>query len=87
MKPRPALTHGELLQLRRWNAPTIYHDWGQITRHEAATFMDANACHTLIAAARGLDGLSTHEILTCMDQARRAFAATTRKRFGNGGEW
>lgn len=30
------LGHGELLQLKRWNTPTIYNGWEQITRHDAA---------------------------------------------------
>ena len=30
------LTHAELLQLKRWNTPTIYNGWEQITRHNAA---------------------------------------------------
>jgi regulator of RNase E activity RraA len=30
------LTHGELLQLKRWNTPTIYNGWEQITRHDAS---------------------------------------------------
>jgi regulator of RNase E activity RraA len=29
------LTHGELLQLKRWNTPTIYNGWEQLTRHNA----------------------------------------------------
>ncbi len=29
--PRP-LSHAELLQLKRWNTPTIYNGWEQITR-------------------------------------------------------
>ena len=29
-QPAP-LTHGELLQLKRWNTPTIYNGWEQIT--------------------------------------------------------
>jgi 4-hydroxy-4-methyl-2-oxoglutarate aldolase len=29
-----ALTHGELLQLKRWNTPTIYNGWEQITKHD-----------------------------------------------------
>ena len=32
----PALSHGELLQLKRWNTPTIYNGWEQFTRHDAA---------------------------------------------------
>ena len=26
--------HAELLQLKRWNTPTIYNGWEQITRHD-----------------------------------------------------
>ena len=29
------LTHGELLELRRWNTPTIYNGWEQVTRCDA----------------------------------------------------
>ena len=29
------LTDGELLQLKRWNTPTVYNGWEQITRHDA----------------------------------------------------
>ena len=30
------LSHSQLLQLKRWNTPTIYNGWEQITRHNAA---------------------------------------------------
>lgn len=30
------LSHAELLQLKRWNTPTIYNGWEQITAHDAA---------------------------------------------------
>lgn len=30
------MTHAELLELKRWNTPTIYNGWEQITRHNAA---------------------------------------------------
>lgn len=33
---RTRLTHGELLELRRWNTPTVYNGWEQITRRDAA---------------------------------------------------
>lgn len=33
---RKALSHADLLELRRWNTPTIYNGWEQITRHDAA---------------------------------------------------
>ncbi len=32
---RPTLSHGTLLKLKRWNTPTIYNGWEQITRHDA----------------------------------------------------
>jgi regulator of RNase E activity RraA len=28
------LPHGDLLQLKRWNTPTIYNGWEQITKHD-----------------------------------------------------
>src|SRR4249920_3394309 len=30
----PLLPHGDLLQLKRWNTPTIYNGWEQITRQD-----------------------------------------------------
>lgn len=30
------LSHSELLQLKRWNTPTVYNGWEQITQHNAA---------------------------------------------------
>jgi regulator of RNase E activity RraA len=33
-QPNPPLSHGDLLQLKRWNTPTIYNGWEQITRHD-----------------------------------------------------
>jgi 4-hydroxy-4-methyl-2-oxoglutarate aldolase len=32
----PRLSHAELLQLKRWNTPTIYNGWEQITRRDSA---------------------------------------------------
>ncbi len=34
--PAPPLKYGELLQLKRWNTPTIYNGWEHITRHDAS---------------------------------------------------
>jgi len=31
------LPHGELLELKRWNTPTIYNGWEQITSHNIAS--------------------------------------------------
>ena len=30
------LTHSELLELKRWNTPTIYNGWEQVTKHDVA---------------------------------------------------
>jgi 4-hydroxy-4-methyl-2-oxoglutarate aldolase len=32
----PPLTHADLLHLKRWNTPTIYNGWEQITSHDIA---------------------------------------------------
>jgi regulator of RNase E activity RraA len=31
------LSHGDLLKLKRWNTPTIYNGWEQITKHDRRT--------------------------------------------------
>jgi regulator of RNase E activity RraA len=33
---QPRLAHSELIQLKRWNTPTIYNGWEQLTKHNAA---------------------------------------------------
>ena len=54
---------------------------------EAASFMDANECQTVIAAARGAAGLPAEEVLARMDEAGRRFGENTRHQFGRRGEW
>ena len=54
---------------------------------EAARFMDANECRTVIPAARGATGLTTAQILRQMDAAGAAFGKAARKKFGRRGEW
>ena len=34
MNPEHALTHSDILLLKRWNTPTIYNGWEQITKHD-----------------------------------------------------
>ena len=36
MNPNRPLTHADLLQLKRWNTPTIYNGWEQITKRDPA---------------------------------------------------
>ena len=54
---------------------------------EAARFMDANECDTVIAAARSTAGLSQEVILRQLEDASRQFAQNTRTRFARRGEW
>ena len=54
---------------------------------DAARFMDANECRTLIAAARSSHGLSIAQTLKKIDTAATAFGAAARKKFGGKGEW
>jgi 4-hydroxy-4-methyl-2-oxoglutarate aldolase len=54
---------------------------------EAARFMDANECNTVIAGARSAIGISADEALRKLDEAGAAFVKATRERFGKRGEW
>lgn len=54
---------------------------------EAAAFMDSNECHTVIAAARGAQGLARDEILARLAAASRRFGEAARAQFGQRGEW
>ena len=53
---------------------------------EAAAFMDANECNTVIAAARH-GAQDSRELLDLMAQAGQAFRAAAKQKFGSGGEW
>ena len=37
------LTHSDLLRLKRWNTPTIYNGWEQITKHDRRTHFNQEA--------------------------------------------
>ena len=54
---------------------------------EAARFMDANECQTVIPAARGPAGRSTERLRSDIDAAVQRFAQATQDRFGRSGEW
>jgi 4-hydroxy-4-methyl-2-oxoglutarate aldolase len=54
---------------------------------EAAAFMDANECRTIISAARSASGLSRAETLARLSEAVRRFGDSARDRFGRRGEW
>lgn len=54
---------------------------------DAARFMDANECGTLIPAARDTAGKSAGEILARIDEAAAAFGRAANARFQRKGEW
>lgn len=54
---------------------------------EAARFMDANECNTVIPAARGTAGKSLEAILDGMDEAGRKFGKNVAAKFKRRGEW
>jgi len=54
---------------------------------EAARFMDANECRTVIAAARSTAGESLEEVLRSLDEAGACFRKTARDKFSGQGEW
>lgn len=54
---------------------------------DAAAFMDANECETVIAAARSSAGKSPQRILEELSEAGRKFDENRRRRFASPGEW
>jgi hypothetical protein len=54
---------------------------------EAARFMDANECETVIPAARDTARRTTPEILAAINDAGRRFGENARAKFGRKGEW
>ncbi len=52
---------------------------------EAARFMDANECSTVIAAARGTAGQAAEAVLRKLDEAGAAFGEAARRHFGADG--
>ena len=62
-------------------------DEDQVGLLDAARFMDANECNTLIPAARSVFGKPAEQILTEIDAAGAAFDKAAREKFGKKGEW
>jgi regulator of RNase E activity RraA len=54
---------------------------------DAARFMDANECNTVIPAARGTAGRSSKAILDAMDEAGKQFGRNVAAKFKRKGEW
>jgi len=53
---------------------------------QAARFMDANECRTVIAAARAAAGKPLDQVMAELDAAGAAFGAAARGQFGRRGE-
>ena len=53
---------------------------------EAGSFMDANECNTVIAAARHVAD-SDPQLLQRLSHAGQQFRAAAKEKFGNSGEW
>ena len=84
---QPLLSHAELLELKRWNTPTIYNGWEQITKSDAGKdAFNLEECRTMIAAANNSSGLSTEEILQAIDTACDKFTMNAKERFGRKGK-
>jgi len=54
---------------------------------DAARFMDANECGTVIPAARDTAGRTTEQILANINQAAAQFGKNAREKFRRDGEW
>lgn len=54
---------------------------------EAARFMDANECQTVIPAARNSAGLSREQLLENLSAAGKEFGKNAHAKFSRGGEW
>lgn len=54
---------------------------------EAAAFMDANECRTVIKAARSSAGKTKQEILAMMASASAEFGKNVKEKLSGGGEW
>ena len=55
--------------------------------YEAACFMDANECSTLIAAARESSGDDLEGTLNRLDKAAARFTENVKTKFKRRGEW
>ncbi len=54
---------------------------------EAAYFMDANECNTIIPAARSAAGITLGEALESFAASAKEFRAASKEKFGRTGEW
>ncbi len=55
--------------------------------YDASSFMDANECNTVIAAARSASGKGHAEVLQDLKDASVRFQQAAKEKFGKKGEW
>jgi 4-hydroxy-4-methyl-2-oxoglutarate aldolase len=55
--------------------------------YDAAVFMDANECNTIIQAARSAAGKPMSEVLRSLNEANAVFRKAAKDKFHGGGEW
>jgi 4-hydroxy-4-methyl-2-oxoglutarate aldolase len=79
------VTPGQLIHADKHGFLVIPND-DQAYLLEAAMFMDANECQTVIKAARNTTGQTPSEILHKLDKASRAFDEAAQRKFGKHGE-
>ena len=74
------VTPGDLIHADKHGFIVIESE-AQTSLLDAARFMDANVCDTLLPAARNTAGQSTDELLTSIDQATVQFAKNVKTKF------
>ena len=58
------LSHSDLLKLKRWNTPTIYNGWEQITQHDvAADSFNIDETHDFMPQMRPMVGYAVTVVL------------------------
>jgi len=70
--PNPPLSHEILLQLKRWNTPTIYNGWEQITAHDpAADAFNLEETHDFMPQMGPMIGYATTLIIQTSQKSHK----------------
>jgi regulator of RNase E activity RraA len=74
------LTHSELLRLKRWNTPTIYNGWEQITQHDiAADAFNLEETKDFMPQMGPMIGYAVTLVVQPSSAAAKSVAGTTEK--------
>lgn len=67
------LSHSDLLQLKRWNTPTIYNGWEQITKRDpAADAFNIEECRDFMPQMGPMVGYAVTVVIEASNPAHRA---------------